>query len=195
MTATRQIDTKKLVLLALLTATVVVLQVLAVVVRGPVFSLNLVLIPMVVGAVLISPLAGGWLGLVFGAVVLISGDANLFLAFNPFATVVVILSRGLFSGLAAGWVYKLLKNKGELPGVLAAAVICPIVNTGLFVAGMYVFFLPLLGEWGISGSAETASFIFLVMVGVNFLVELAINLILCSTTVRLVQYGKEKRLD
>jgi len=194
MTTHKSVDTRKLVLLALLTAIVIVLQVLAVVIRGPVFSLNLVLIPIVVGAVLISPLAGAWLGFVFGTVVLL-GDATVmpFMTFNPIATVVVILSRGIFSGLAAGWVYKLLESKGKYLGVFGAAVISPVVNTALFVAGMYIFFIPLMGDWGVSGAAEIASFIFLVMVGVNFIAELAVNMVLSPTVVRLVQFGKDRQ--
>lgn len=44
---------------------------------------SLVLIPLVLGAALYGWGMGCWLGLVFGAVVLLSGDAGLFLAADP----------------------------------------------------------------------------------------------------------------
>jgi len=188
----KSMDTRKLVLLALLTAIVIVLQVLAFIVRGPVFSLTLVLVPIVIGAALIGPLAGGWLGLVFGAIVLASGDANVFMVINPVATVGIVLIRGLMAGLSAGAVYKLFAEKNKTFATFTAAIICPIVNTGLFVAGMYSFFWPTIAEWAtLGGYASTATFLFAGMIGFNFLMEMAINITLCPAIVRLVQYGKK----
>ena len=51
----------KLVLLALLTALVVVLQLLGSFIHIGMFSISLVLIPIVVGAVIAGPLGGAWL--------------------------------------------------------------------------------------------------------------------------------------
>ena len=42
------------------------------------------------------------LGLVFGAVVLLSGDAGLFLAADPGGAIVTVLSKGIACGAAAG---------------------------------------------------------------------------------------------
>ena len=74
-----RISTRTLTGLALFTAIVVVLQFLGAFVRFGPFSISLVLIPIVVGAALYGPLAGAWLGVVFGLVVLLSGDAAPFL--------------------------------------------------------------------------------------------------------------------
>ncbi|MDR2569988.1 MAG: ECF transporter S component [Oscillospiraceae bacterium] len=180
---------QKLVLLAFLTAIIVVLQLLAAIVPVYPFKLNLVLVPIVIGAALVSPLAGAWLGLVFGFVVIVSSpDVLPFMVFNPLATVAIILTRGIVTGFVTGWVYKILQNKGKTIAALVAATVCPIINTGIFIIGIYVFFLPLLAEWGVSGAADIASFIFIAMVGLNFIFELAINLALSPTIVRLVQY-------
>jgi len=188
----KSMDTRKLVLLSLLTAIVIVLQILAFMVRGPVFSLTLVLVPIVIGAALIGPLAGAWLGLVFGAIVLASGDANVFIAINPIAAVGIVLVRGLMAGLLAGAVYKLFAEKNKTFATFVAAIISPIINTGLFVAGMYLFFWPTITEWAtFGGYASAATFLFVGMIGFNFLMEMAINITLCPAIVRLVQYGKK----
>ena len=60
--------------------------------------------------------------------------------------------------------------------------------------GGYLFFLPTLREWGIAaGAANVTAFIFLVMVGANFLFELGLNLVLSPVIVRLIQYGQDRR--
>jgi uncharacterized membrane protein len=190
----KSLDTRKLVLLALLTAIVVVLQLLSAYFPVYPFRLALVLVPIVIGSALISPIAGGWLGLVFGGVVLITSftfsDPFFMLLYthNPFATVIIVLIKGLLAGLAAGWVYRLIKDKNTLSATITAAVVCPVVNTGIFVIGMYLFFIPVLADLGITGVANIAYNIFIVMIGLNFLLELVINLVLSPTIVRLVQY-------
>jgi len=194
MNKAKGINTRKLVLLALLTGIVIVLQFLGAFIRFGPFSISLVLMPIVVGAALIGVHAGGWLGLVFGLVVLVSGDANPFLAIDPAGTVAVVLLKGALAGIAAGAVYKLLAGKSRTVAAIAAGVVCPVVNTGLFIVGCYLFFLPTLTVWGMdAGFVSVTSFVFLGMVGLNFLVELGLNIVLCPTIVRLIQHGQDKR--
>ena len=123
--------TRKLVLSAVMTAIVVILQVMAVLTRAilPAFSINLVLIPIVIGAAIGGVGLGGWLGFISGVAVLISGDAAAFLAINIPGTIITVLLKGFLSGVAAAFVYKLLENKNRYVAVLAAAVVCPVVNT------------------------------------------------------------------
>jgi len=195
---TKSINTRKLVLLAILTAIVIAFQILAIVTRPffPVFSISLVLVPIVIGAALIGIYAGAWLGLVFGFAVLISGDAAPFLAVDPFGTVTVVLLKGLLAGFASGVVYKFLERFGKTVAAITAAVVCPLVSTGIFIIGSYIFFLPTLTEWGAAaGYASATAFIFLVMAGLNFLVELAINLVLSPTIVRLIQYKNKAQAE
>jgi len=194
MTTIKSLDTRKLVLLALLTAIVVILQLLASIIPVYPFRLNLVLIPIVIGAALITPLAGSWLGLVFGFVVLVSSpDVLPFMTFNPLATTVVILLRGALAGLAAGLVYSAIAKYNKIVAVIVAAATCAVTNTGIFILGMYVFFLPVIAEWGVTGAADIASFIFIGMVGFNFLFEFGVNLVFSPAIVRLIQYGRERK--
>ena len=196
MNAEKTFNTRKLVLLALLTAIVIVLQVLAIVTRPllPLFSISLVLLPITVGAALIGVLPGAWLGLAFGFAVLISGDAAPFMVLSPLGTVLVVLIKGALAGLAAGAAYKLLAAKSRTAAVVVAAAVCPIVNSGIFILGSYAFFLPTITGWAESlNFANATAYIFIGMVGVNFLIELGLNLVLIPVIIRLIQYGQDKK--
>jgi len=186
-------STQKLTLLAILTAIVVVLQFFGAFIRFGPFSVSLVLMPIVIGAALVGRLAGGWFGLLFGVVVLASGDANPFLMINPAGTVIVVMLKGILAGLAAGSVYKLLSKMSKTIGAVAAAVVCPIVNTGIFIIGSYVFFLPTLTEWGMAaGFTSVTAFIFIGLISANFLFELGLNVLLSPAIVRLIQFGQDR---
>ena len=73
-------NTRKIVMMGLLTALVVVLQFVSMNIRTGTFSITLSLVPMVVGAALYGKWSGAWLGGVFGLSVLLTGDAKTFLA-------------------------------------------------------------------------------------------------------------------
>ena len=149
---------KTMVGIALLIALVVVLQFVGGMIP-PIggFTISLVLIPIVIGAALYGPGAGAFLGAVFGVIVTINcingtdpGGAMVFQA-NPLLCVLVVLAKGTLAGLAAGWVYKLLKAKNGYVAMLCAAIICPVVNTGLFVVCMLSFFKDVLAVWAGGG--------------------------------------------
>jgi len=189
----QNVNTRKLVLLALFTGIVVVLQFFGSFIRFGPFAISLVLMPIVVGAALIGVYAGGWLGLAFGFTVLFSPETAFFMSLNAPATVFVILMRGLLAGLAAGAVYKAFEDKNKTAAAVLAAAVCPIVNTGIFIAGLYAFFLPVIAAWGAeAGAVNTASYIFLTLIGANFLLEFALNMTLSAIIVRLVQFGRDK---
>jgi len=186
---------RSLTFLALLTAIVVVLQFLGAFVRFGPFSVSLVLLPIVIGAALAGPLSGGWLGLVFGLVVLLSGDAGVFLAIDPVGAIIIVLGKGIVAGLGAGLFYRIFEKANKTLAAVAAAAICPIGNTGIFILGLYIFFLPTMRQWGAdAGFENVTAFIFLGMVGLNFVFEFALNIILSPTIVRLIQLGVDGRL-
>lgn len=184
---TKRYDVKKLTGLALLTAVVVVLQVFTTLVaRAGMFSFTIALVPIVVGAALYGWKAGAWLGFVFGAVTLM--DAAAFFAINIPGTIVTCIVKGTMAGLMAGVVYKLLEKKSRFAAVLAAAVIAPIMNTGFFILGCFAFFLETITEWASGG--DVFLYILAGLVGVNFFIEIGVNLVLSPTIVKLIKLGK-----
>lgn len=180
--------TAGLVLCAMLTALVAVLQFTGGAIRFGPFSMSVVLIPIVVGAAMCGTVAGAWLGLVFGAVVLLT-DSTLFMAFSIPGTVVTVLLKGVLCGLCSALVFKALKKANTYLAVIAAAITCPIVNTGVFLLGCRVFFMPLIGQWAAAADFGTniASYMILVLVGTNFLFELGINVVLSPIIVRILK--------
>lgn len=192
MSTERKKQTENLVLGAILTAIVVVLQILGGFIKFGPFSVSLVLIPIVIGAAKCGVKIGTWLGLVFGAVVLLNGGATAFFAVNVFGTVLTVLLKGAACGFAAGLTYKLLAKYNKYAAVIAAAVVCPLVNTGVFLIGCLLFFLDTIKAWGADlGFTNTVSYVFLSMVGGNFLFELASNMILSPVILRILNF-KEK---
>ena len=201
----KRLDTRSLTGMALLTAVVVILQLLGAFVRFGPFSISLVLIPIVVGAALYGVWAGAWLGFVFGMVVLFQPDTGVFLTISPLGTILVVLLKGALAGLCAGLVYKALsqrskqaeapskdgKKRGVDPAVIAAAIVCPIVNTGIFLLGCLVFFLPTISEWAAaSGFKNVGTYMILGLVGGNFLFELLFNIVLSPVIVRMIRIGR-----
>ncbi len=184
--------TKTIVGIGLFTAIVVVLQLLGGGIRFGIFSISLVLLPIVVGSAIYGWRAGAWLGFAFGVTVLISGDAAAFLAVDIFGTVLVVLLKGTLCGLIAALAYKLLEQVNRVVAVFAAAVLCPVVNTGVFLLGCQIFFLPTVSEWAAMAGYENAgTYMFLGLAGVNFLIEVGINVVLAPVITQLIKQGKK----
>lgn len=187
-----KVNVFNITLLGILTAIVIVLQSVGATIRFGTFSITLVLLPIVIGAALIHPLAGGWLGFVFSIVVLLT-DAGPFLAVNIIGTIITVIVKGTLAGIAAGYVYRLLSKANNFVATVAAAATAPIVNTGIFIIGSYIFFLPTISEWAAgAGFTNATAFIFLVLVGWNFVLELAVNLVLSPTITFLLGYARKR---
>lgn len=183
-----------MVQIALLSALVVVLQVFFSAIRVGVVTLNFVLVPIVIAGVLIGPMAGLIVGAFAGLTTFIqvftSGD--VFYVFlmtnNAFATALICICKTAAAGLLAGLVYNMITRIGNASkaksyvGSLAASIVCPVVNTGLFVLGMLLFFggaLTTDATFGAAASGNLVSFVLVGLVGVNFFFELALNVIIC----------------
>ena len=195
MTKTEKISgTRRMTGMAILTAIVIVLQLLGSFIRFGPFSISLVLVPIVIGAALYGAWAGGWLGFVFGAVVLLSGDAAAFLAVNPAGTIVTCLAKGFLAGLCAGLVYNLFSEKNETVAAIAAAIVCPIINTGVFLIGCKLFFMETITSWAAAAGFENVGkFMIVILVGFNFLFEMLVNVILSPVIIRLIHAARNNR--
>ena len=192
--------TKTLVGMAIFTAIVVVLQLIASFVKFGFFTPSLVLIPIVIGTAIYGIKAGAWLGFVFGVVVLIAcitgadGGGYLMWGVNPAITALICVGKGVACGALAGLTYQLLHHKNQILATVAAAVVCPVVNTGLFCLGAVAVFKPLLLEWAAGWAAQNGmeavslvTYVFLGLIGINFLVELLINVVLSPVVVRILK--------
>lgn len=185
-------QTVKLAMGGVLTAVVVVLQLMGSFIKFGPFSVSLVLVPIIVGAALCGPYISTWLGFVFGVVVLLSGDAAAFLSLSIPGTIITVLVKGSLCGLMAGLVFTVQKKMNTYLSVVFAAIVCPITNTGIFLAGCKLFFYDAISEWGAgAGFTNTAVYMIVGLVGLNFVFELLTNIILCPAIVRLVNALKK----
>ena len=182
----QRMSTQTMVLGAMMTALVVVFQCLATYTTffGP-FSTAIGLIPIVIGAAMCGPLMGAWLGLTFGVVVIATGGANLFFAFSIVGTLVTVLAKGISCGFVAG----------KTGAVVAASAICPIVNTGVFLLGSALFFLPHANAIAEMLAMNVTGFqLFLALAMANFALELIMNILLSPVVVRLLDiWGKNRQ--
>lgn len=178
----------------ILTAIVFVLQWFGASIKFGTFSITLVLIPIILGAALCGPIVSTWLGLVFGAVVLLSGDAAPFLAISAPGTIATVLLKGALCGLVAGAVFNALKKFNQYLAVIVAAVAAPVTNTGIFLLGCRLFFFDAVKEWGVSaGFTNVAKYMLVGFVGFNFLFELVTNIVLCPVIVRIIEAVKKAK--
>lgn len=188
----RRTQTQILVFGAILTALVIVLQLLGSFIRFGMFSISLVLVPIIIGAATCGTKISTWLGFIFGVAVLVSGDAASFIAVNFAGTIATVLLKGTLCGLAAGLTYNLLKSRNQYIAVVASAIVCPVVNTGVFLLGCVVFFFETVASWGMSlGFTNTVEYMFIGLAGGNFIFELLVNIILTPVIVRVLNFAKK----
>ena len=182
--------------LALLIALIVVLQSLGGMIP-PIggFTISLVLIPIVLGAALYGPGAGALLGAAFGVLVIIGcvngtdvGGQMVFQA-NPFLCILVVMSKGILAGLCSGLVYRALASRNGTLAMVLAAIVCPVVNTGFFVACMWVFFIDVLAAW--AGGGSIIGYVLTGLVLCNFVPELIINVVFSFAGQRIVRLIKK----
>lgn len=178
--------TTKLVELGIFVALVLVIQLLGGAVKVGPISISLVLIPIAVGGILLGPLCGAVLGLTFGVATVIGGltGADPFTAtllnsgaWGAVFTTLLCLVKGTMAGFVSAFIYKLLAPKSKVAAVLLAAVAAPVVNTGLFILGALTVLNSLITQNFVGSGSNIIYFVFIGCAGVNFLIELAVNVI------------------
>ncbi len=183
--------TLKMVSLGILSAIIIVLQVLTTYFPTKPFPITLALIPIIIGSALFDEKAGAFLGGVFSVVVIIMciigadmGGAMVWNA-NPFLCILVCMLKGICAGYVSGLFYRLIEKKNSIIATVVAGLSAPIVNTGLFALGMVLFFKDVLAQW--SGGSDVLYYIIFGLLGVNFLVEVGVNMILSPVIVKILQ--------
>lgn len=179
--------TLRMVQLAFFMALIVVFQLLSCLlsIYLPV-SISLVLIPIVIGGICFGKRAGAFLGAFFGVVCLIigvtglDGGTQMLFTINPILTSVIAILKGAAAGFFSTLIYELIYKlvKGNVyPSALIAAIVCPVVNTGIFTVAAMMFFKDTLVLW--AGGKDTFWGIFAAVLLVNFVVEFFLNVVLC----------------
>lgn len=166
---------RNICILAVLVALVVVLQLFGLSIpMGGTTSMSFVLVPIVLGGILLGPIAGTLLGLIFGIITLFDPMAISLMNYAPVITVFTVLLKGMFAGLGSSIAHWLLSKKSKYAAIIVSAVLAPVLNTGTFIIGMFCMqdaVLTYLGDFPFKEFMLT-------IILVNFAIELAVNVIL-----------------
>lgn len=175
--------------LAILLALVIVLQIFGSYIRIGAVNLSLVLIPVVFGGMILGPLAGTFLGFAFGMVTLVAGITgadgftNVLFTAHPFWTAVICLGKATAAGVLPAIIYKAIAKKNGTAATFVASAAAPVINTGLFIIGVLLFVSDTVTENFVNGTT-LMYFLIIGCAGINFLVELLLNLFLTPALIR-----------
>jgi len=175
-------DTRWMVSVALMAAIVVVLANTPLgMIQLPIIKATTVHIPVIIGAILLGPMAGAILGGVFGVCSLISNTMTpslLSFAFSPFlsttgivgAVKAIWISVGcrILIGVAAGWLWILFKKIkwNQIVSLVITGFLGSMVNTITVMGSIYLMFAKQYAEakevavtavWGLIMGTITAS--------------------------------------
>ena len=186
--------TQRLVGTAILFALVIVLQTFSSIIKPGLVPITLALIPIIVGAVMYGASTGAFLGFAFSVIVLIAvltgADPvhNAFFAIKPVPIVLVCLLKGTLAGFLAGLVASKLSKTNLSLSVIAAAIITPVCNTGVYALCMMLFFKDeLMADYGnAAGYTNVFLFIMVAWIGFNFFIELIIDVVLSPVVIRII---------
>lgn len=179
---TKKHDTRWLVSVALMAAIVIVLANTPLgMIQLPIIKATTVHIPVIIGAILLGPMAGGILGFVFGVCSLVSNTMAptlLSFAFSPFMSTTGIpgaikaiwVSVGcrILIGVAAGWLWVLFKKVklNQIVALVLTGFLGSMVNTVTVMGSIYLLFaqqyaqakdVAVTAVWGLVMGTVTAS--------------------------------------
>lgn len=175
-------------ILGMFSAVIVVLQLLSYFIKIGTFNLSLVLIPVVLGAYLYGEKIGAVLGAVFGVTVTVccftglDAGGYILVSASPFLTSLVCIVKGAAAGFVAGLVPKAFGNRKTTATIMLSAIAAPLVNTGLFVGAMFLFFGDILASW--AGGTNIVTYAIVGLVGINFIIELVLNVVMAPSLLR-----------
>lgn len=184
--------TNRLAMLALLSALVAVLSYFGGFIKiGGLASISLTLIPVVLGAALYGPLSGAWLGAVSAVVFFFTADAVFWYGLSVPGTVITVLVKGIAAGFCAGLVYRALEKANRYLAVIVSAIVCPLVNTGLFLVGCMIFFSDFVKTSAAGSDMSVFGYLIVFFVGLNFVFELIANIVVSPALLRLINFKKK----
>ena len=171
---------KNVTTLAILLALVIVLQAFGGSFTIGAVTLNFTLIPLVLGAILLGPWAGAFLGVASGIVVLVqvivapAGFYFIIWSNSPVVTTLICLVKTTVAGFVAGWLFEILQKKNLYAAIFVASGVVPVLNTSLFVLGCLC-----MGDTIalMANGQNVFTFILVGLVTFNFFAELAVNLL------------------
>ena len=183
-------SSKTIALLGIFSALVIVLQFISYFIKIGTFNLTLVLVPIILGAVMYGPEFGTILGAIFGVMTVIGcitgfdNGGHILFQSSPILTILTCMTKGMAAGYIAGIVSYPIKSKNRYGATLLAAITAPVVNTGIFIVAMFLFFKNTLYVW--SGDTNVLYYALYTLIGINFIIEFSLNVVLSHVIYRVI---------
>lgn len=179
-------------LVGIFSAIIILLQLACAIPTPLPVSITLTLVPVVLGGAMLGVKYAAVLGAAFGLAAftfsvfgwLGAGGVVMFNA-SPVLFFVTAMVKGILAAVASAYVYSLLKNKNQYFAVMVAAMTAPVVNTGTFVIFFVLGYRELLVEW--AGGADLFGYLITGIVGINFVIEFALNVLLAPAIFRVIK--------
>ena len=156
------------------------------------------MIPVVIGAIVIGPAAGAFLGALFGAAsfwqcFVQSTFGTLLFGVNPFFTVLICFVPRILAGLLPGLIFRAMtKKKDNIAAYFVSAAVGSLTNTVLFVGGFCLLFkdtmLGMASDNGLSPLAFIATAFLL-----NAAVELVANTAIVAAVSKAVTKAEKSK--
>lgn len=156
------------------------------------------MIPVVIGAIVIGPAAGAFLGALFGAASFWqcfgqSTFGTLLFGVNPFFTVLICFVPRILAGLLPGLIFHAMtKKKDNIAAYFVSAAVGSLTNTVLFVGGFCLLFkdtmLGMASDNGLSPLAFIATAFLL-----NAAVELVANTAIVAAVSKAVTKAEKSK--
>ena len=115
-------------------------------VKTPALSITLLTIPVAVGAIILGPKGGAFLGAVFGATSFAqalsgAGMTAILLQTNPLGVLFLCFIPRIIEGFLCGLIAKLMrKTRFKKSAFYIAGISCPVLNTILFMGTVVILF-------------------------------------------------------
>lgn len=175
-------DVRYLTEMALLVAIILVMKLtgLSSIPVGP-LNMTLTMVPIAIGAMLMGPLAGGVLGLIYGFTSFydaVSGGSvmtGVFFQLSPVHTFLLCVGMRVLVGVGAGWLFRALHRVDPTKTIcyFITGLCTPLLNTALFMGYIVaVFYQTDFIQERVAALGAANPFLFVVLlVGVQGLVE------------------------
>ena len=169
---------------------------------GP-LNMTLTMVPIAIGAMLLGPLAGGVLGMVYGFTSLydaVSGASAMtafFFQISPVHTFILCVVMRTLVGVATGWLFRLLQKVDRTKTIcyFVGGLAAPVLNTLLFMGYIVlVFYQTEFVQNLVASLGATNPIMFVVLiVGIQGLVEALTGLVIAGSVAKGVAYALKRK--
>lgn len=181
-TSNKKSKSRKITGIAIFVALEIVLSFISNYVQTGQVNLNLALIPIIVGACAYGAVCGMLLGILNGIITLTApATLGFFFVFNPVATVFLCLLKTGLAGLICGFISKAFKKHTLIGAILSSAVV-PIVNTGLFILGVFAFFTD---AYATLTDSNVYEYVLVSVLSLNFVIEFIVCAVISPAIIKI----------